>query len=111
MSIFSERLTNLREEKGWSKTYVAKLIGASSMQTYANWEYGRTEPDFDTVKKLADLFSVSTDYLLGRASDVQKGLSEADLEEAIDNAHAFSGKTISDHDRKVLKGIIESYFS
>ena len=40
MSEFSERLTNLRERKGWSKTYVAKTIGLSSMQTYANWEYG-----------------------------------------------------------------------
>lgn len=66
MSEFNERLTNLRENKGWSKTYVAKTIGLSSMQTYANWEYGRTEPDFETTKKLANLFNVSTDYLLGR---------------------------------------------
>ena len=38
MSEFSKRLTGLRENKGWSKTYVAKAIGLSSMQTYANWE-------------------------------------------------------------------------
>ena len=45
MSEFSKRLTGLRENKGWSKTYVAKAIGLSSMQTYANWEYGRTEAE------------------------------------------------------------------
>ena len=51
MSEFGERLTNLRESRGWSKTYVAKAIGLSSMQTYANYEYGRREPDFKMLKK------------------------------------------------------------
>ena len=50
MSEFSKKLTQLREQRGWSKTYVAKAIGLSSMQTYANWEYGRTEPDFEMLK-------------------------------------------------------------
>ena len=54
MSEFSKRLTGLRENKGWSKTYVAKAIGLSSMQTYANWEYGRTEPDFQMLNKIAN---------------------------------------------------------
>lgn len=108
MSEFSERLTNLRENKGWSKTYVAKTIGLSSMQTYANWEYGRTEPDFETTKKLANLFNVSTDYLLGReASDK----SEIDLDRAIDESRSFDGKPISDHDREVVKKILRGYFN
>lgn len=66
MSEFSTRLQALREEKGWSKTYVANKLGLARMQVYANYEYGTREPDFDTVKKLANLFSVSTDFLLGR---------------------------------------------
>lgn len=68
MSDFSERLTSLREGRGWSKTYVAKLIGLKSMQTYANWEYGRTEPDFGMLSKIANAFNVSTDYLLSGKS-------------------------------------------
>ena len=64
MSDFSERLASLREDRGWSKTYIAKLIGLKSMQTYANWEYGRTEPDFEMLSKIANVFNVSTDYLL-----------------------------------------------
>lgn len=76
MSEFGERLTNLRESRGWSKTYVAKAIGLSSMQTYANYEYGRREPDFNTVSKLASLFDVSADYLLGRKSSDDKPLTK-----------------------------------
>lgn len=108
MSEFSERLTNLRENKGWSKTYVAKTIGLSSMQTYANWEYGRTEPDFETTKKLATLFNVSTDYLLGRETSDK---SDIDLDKAIDESRSFDGKPISDHDREVVKKILRGYFN
>lgn len=110
MSEFSKRLTDLREEKGWSKTYVAKSIGLKSMQTYANWEYGRTEPDFEMATKLAELFNVSTDYLLGR-----KELSKADrvhnmsVEEALGTIMSFEGKPVTDHDKKTMKDLLESY--
>lgn len=66
MTAFSERLISLREARGWSKTYVANHLGLKNMQTYANYEYGRREPDLETTTKLAKLFNVSTDYLLGR---------------------------------------------
>jgi len=66
MTAFSERLISLREARGWSKTYVANHLGLKNMQTYANYEYGRREPDLETTTKLAKLFNVSADYLLGR---------------------------------------------
>ena len=65
LSEFSKRLINLRESHDWSKTYVASHIGLKNMQTYANWEYGKSEPDQRSTIKLANLFDVSTDYLLG----------------------------------------------
>lgn len=34
--------------------------------TYNRYEKGEREPDNDTLKKIADFFNVSTDYLLGR---------------------------------------------
>ena len=33
-----KRLENLRESKGWNKTYVSKKIGLKTMQTYANYK-------------------------------------------------------------------------
>lgn len=36
-------------------------------RAYASWERSEREPGFNTLYKLADYFSVSTDYLLGRA--------------------------------------------
>lgn len=60
-----KRLSNLREAKGWTKTYVAKKIGLNSLARYANYEYGTREPDNELLVKLANLYDVSTDYLLG----------------------------------------------
>lgn len=102
MSEFGERLTNLRESKGWSKTYVAKAIGLSSMQTYANYEYGRREPDFSTVDKLANLFDVSTDYLLGRKESASKTADLADKE----TIFTYEGKEIPSEDLEYIKRIL-----
>lgn len=108
MSEFGERLTNLRESRGWSKTYVAKAIGLSSMQTYANYEYGRREPDFNTVNKLASLFDVSADYLLGRKSPADR-VHNMTVDEALGTIMSFDGKPVTTHDKKVMKDLLESY--
>jgi transcriptional regulator with XRE-family HTH domain len=40
------------------------MVGACN-QSVSFWETGSREPDLDTLKKLAVLFEISTDYLLG----------------------------------------------
>ena len=104
MSEFGERLTNLRESKGWSKTYVAKAIGLSSMQTYANWEYGRTEPDFEMLSKIASVFGVSTDYLLeGKKSSSNNKTADLDDDDVI---FTYQGKPLSDEDKALIKRLM-----
>ncbi|MGM9907914.1 helix-turn-helix domain-containing protein [Limosilactobacillus sp.] len=109
MTEFSKRLTSLREGKGWSKTLVAKQIGLSSMQTYANWEYGRTEPDLEMVNKLASVFNVTTDYLLN--GNKNKVTETVNLDKAIDAAMSYEGQPVTDHDRKVMKKLWRAYLS
>ncbi|WP_397537842.1 helix-turn-helix domain-containing protein [Rummeliibacillus pycnus] len=69
MDTLGTRLSYLREKKGWTKTYVANKLGIKTVSTYANWEYDTRQPDNDMLVKIADLYVVSLDYLLGR-SDV-----------------------------------------
>lgn len=66
-SNLSKKLEELREVKGWTKTEVSKRLGMKGMSTYANWEYGIRQPDNQMLEKLADLYNVTTDYLLGRS--------------------------------------------
>lgn len=68
MSGLAERLKKLREERHLSQYQVARDLGVPRT-TYANWEQGKAEPDSDTLKKIADYFDVSVDYLLGLTED------------------------------------------
>ena len=62
-------LKKLREEKAISQQKLADIIKVSR-STIAMWETGASEPDNSMLKKIADYFNVSVDYLLGR--DTQK---------------------------------------
>ncbi|MEK1304088.1 helix-turn-helix domain-containing protein [Limosilactobacillus fermentum] len=104
MTAFSERLISLREARGWSKTYVANHLGLKNMQTYANYEYGRREPDLETTTKLAKLFNVSTDYLLGR-NPKEDDLKTADLADD-DTIFTYKGQPLSDDDKEIIRRLM-----
>ena len=64
MANFSERLKELRLEKGLSQTAVANATGLSQ-NAIAQWENENRVPNANAVILLAKFFVVSTDYLLG----------------------------------------------
>lgn len=55
------RLKSLRGKR--TQEEIASHIGVSRAR-YSHYENGRSEPDYDTLQKLADYFQVTTDYLL-----------------------------------------------
>lgn len=65
MTIFTERLKELRKEKGYTQQQIADEIGVNR-GSYSNWEKGKREPSFENLIKLADLLEVSLDWLFGR---------------------------------------------
>lgn len=64
------RLRVARQRLHMSQDDLAKAIGAGNQSTVAGWERGRTEPDGETLARLAVILKVSTDHLLGVDSDV-----------------------------------------
>lgn len=63
-----EQLKILRKQKGLYQKDVANFLGVDRT-TYVKYENGVSEPDNDTLVKLAELFNVSVDYLLGRETN------------------------------------------
>lgn len=57
-----------RARAGMTRTSMAKTLGVSP-DTVKNWQNGRTEIPVSKIVAMADLFSVSTDYLLGRTTN------------------------------------------
>lgn len=57
-----------RKELGLTQLQIAKMLNVSQ-QCYSDYENEKTDPDLNTLSKLADLLTVSIDYLLGREDD------------------------------------------
>ncbi|MEY8386785.1 helix-turn-helix transcriptional regulator [Oscillospiraceae bacterium 38-13] len=68
MEIFAERLKNLRKERHFTSKEVAEYVGVGQ-RAYLYYESAVHYPDVPGLIKLADLFDVSTDYLLGRSEE------------------------------------------
>ena len=62
--MLGQRIQELRFGCGWSQVEVAKRLQVTK-QTVSNWENGNIQPSIDMLIRLAHLFHVSTDYLLG----------------------------------------------
>ena len=62
---FSEQLNNLRIENNLTRVQLVEQLNVS-VRLISYWENSQRECDFDMLIKIADLFSVSIDYLLGR---------------------------------------------
>lgn len=105
--MIGQRIRDLRKQKRMSQTELAKSAGVSQT-TVTAWETGKAEPSSSAVAKLADIFNVTTDYLLGRPE--LKKETDIDLDNALDNAVAYNGKPISDDDRAVAKSLLQAYF-
>lgn len=71
MGCILNRLREARKAKGLSQQDVAEFIGINQ-NTYSYWERGRSKVDAVSLGRLASLFGVTTDYLLGR--DVQSNV-------------------------------------
>lgn len=58
------RLKEARKAKGLTQVEVSKIIGISQ-NGYSDWETGKNRVDAVSLNKLADLYGVSVDYLVG----------------------------------------------
>ena len=63
--LFSERLRELRQNKGLSQSQLAdaRNISKSAISMY---ELGKREPDLETLEGIADFFNVDINYLIGK---------------------------------------------
>lgn len=62
--MFNIKIKELRQSAGLTQEEVALKLNIAR-GTYAHYETGKREPNFETLQKIAALFEVSTDYLLG----------------------------------------------
>lgn len=69
IEILAKRLKELRQENNYSQYEIADMIGITQV-TYSHYELGRRSVSIQNLVKIAKIYNVSTDYLLG-LSDVK----------------------------------------
>ena len=126
--MFTERLTKLRQARGWTKKEFSMQIG-KTQQTVGKWENGTNAPTFKDLVKLVELFGVTSDYLLGLSDspskyayppfnddkeeyvgEMFKHLDEGNqdatvdfIENRLDNQHIFEEIKENDHRKQIVK--------
>ena len=68
MEKYGNRIVHLRERRGLTQEDLAAKLGISR-SALSHYEKDRRQPDFETLKKIANFFNVSIDYLLNQIDD------------------------------------------
>ena len=61
--ILADKIINERKKNGWSQEELAEMLSVSR-QSVSKWESAQAVPDLNRIIKMAEIFGVSTDYLL-----------------------------------------------
>lgn len=64
---FGHKLREIRKDRNMTQAELGKLLGKTGA-TICDWEKGKASPSLEELVSLADIFQVTTDYLLGRVN-------------------------------------------
>lgn len=67
MNNIAKIISDLRKERGWSQTDLAKESNVSR-EIIGKYERGDAAPSIEFAKRIADAFGVSLDYLVGEGT-------------------------------------------
>ncbi|MDE6435661.1 MAG: helix-turn-helix domain-containing protein [Lachnospiraceae bacterium] len=99
--MFSENLKIIRKEKGMSQEMLAQQIGVVR-QTVSKWEKGLSVPDAEMLVRIADLFEVSVENLLGEKLEEKENTNEVAVQLAVLNEYLLNR---SKRRRRIWKSI------
>ncbi|WP_432719120.1 helix-turn-helix domain-containing protein [Pectinatus frisingensis] len=125
--MISKRIKELRTEKKLTQKELANLLSLTP-KMISFYELGQRTPPSDIILKLAEIFNVSTDYLLGRESDEYDKLSNDNLPELnkkderdiakelekmmsdldSDGGLSFYGEPLDDDNKEILRTSLEN---
>ena len=92
----------LLDMNGVKSADVARATGISNM-TFSDWKKGKSTPKMDKIEKIAKYFGVTTDYMMGKKSEIPS-LSMAD--EHLELIKLYS--SLSEADQKAIMQIMRS---
>ena len=113
---FGQKIKELRTDMGFTQKDLADQLHVS-FQTVSKWENDENEPDISTIKRIAKIFSVTTDSLLDIDSE-EEVIVDTQTEDTVchkcgkhlkDDEVYFAGETDSQGKREVHKFCLDCY--
>lgn len=97
-----ERITKLSKQRGYSLKNLAIKAGLAENSIY-DWK--KSTPKADNLKKVADVLNVSTDYLLGRDDGLNSVSNSSKVTDILDDETvlAFDGMEIEESEKEKLR--------
>lgn len=104
--MYGARIKELRKQNSLTLKQLGIKVGLSE-STISLYEKEKRTPDFEVLNKMATLFNVSVDYILGRT---EKGKNTKSLDEQLDGISfaLYKGvEDLSDADKKDVLNFVE----
>ncbi len=99
----NNKVLSLRIEKGCTQEQLAEMLGVSAAAV-SKWERGNAYPDITLLPKLAEVFGVSVDYLLGYDVKIRKSVTRI-----ISEANELRKEMKGDEAEQLLKQTLARY--
>ena len=98
-------LKELRKQNKMTQAGLAEIMNVSQA-TITYWEQGKREPSCEDLKKLADVFNVSLDYLLNRNNDVHYSSLSKEQEKLLSDF-----KSLSKGNKQIILNMIAAFLT
>lgn len=99
---FSNRLYQLRKQKGMSQEELASRLNVSR-QTVSKWEVGDSTPDMEKLVAISDLFEVSLDQLVMGKEPVTEKSGEKPTLDKSEFLNVMNEKVLTEENKKKTK--------
>lgn len=117
--MLSDKLRKLRATTKYTQSELAQKIDVART-TYAMYEQGNREPDYETIQRIANFYDTTTDYLLGLTEnpnkvrkdekDIAKRLEEFKRDLTNSDGLNFSGEPMSEDAKESLIEAMDHIF-
>lgn len=101
--MFGSRLRDLRNEKKLTQDDLGKMLNVSG-KTIGAWERDSRQPNIEAINKIASIFNVSTDYLLGNPEKISN-TKIADIEDD-SIIFTYEGRQIPKEDLEFMRRLM-----
>ena len=102
-----QRIKLIRKKKG-IKAYEAARDMGIAQSSYSGYENDFRNPDYSKLKKIAEYYGVSTDYILGLTNDPSPPNNEKDIFEYLNKENlTFRGVPLNDRELKPILDLLE----